>query len=105
MNTTVPANNPGSSLFQQTDAGGIQRAAERDLKALEDLYLKYRDPLRVVLLAKFRSYPAVLRNSEDLLAAFTAEKILSDGWLKKWNPQRGRFRDFLRTSLTNFVWG
>src|SRR5437016_13522386 len=100
MKTTAPDARPDSL---KTDPRKVEDAGKKDLKAQGELYVKYRNPLRVHLLGQFRSYPAVLRNWEDLLADFTQKKILSGSSLRMWKPGRGRFRDFLRTSLTNFV--
>jgi DNA-directed RNA polymerase specialized sigma24 family protein len=71
---------------------------------VEELYLKYQGPLRVHFLGKFGSFPSILKNADDLLQDFVLKKILRDGWLRRWHPGKGRFRDFLRTSLNNFVW-
>ncbi len=79
-------------------------AAGREVVPVEELYLKYQEPLRVHLRGKFRSFPLILNHSEDLLQDFAKDKILAEGWLRRWDQRKGRFRDFLRTSLNNFVW-
>ena len=38
-----------------------------------------------------------------MLQDFAEDKLLQDGWLRKADQSRGRFRDFLKTSLRNFV--
>lgn len=40
---------------------------------------------------------------DTLLQDFAEDKLLQEGWLRKANQNRGRFRDFLKTSLRNFV--
>src|SRR5204863_7658258 len=61
-------------------------------------------PLRVHVRQRFRTFPLILENAEDLLQDFATAKILKEGWLEKSDPRKGRFRDFLRTSLDNLVW-
>ncbi len=105
--TKRQTDNRDSSLWPMTDASQVKRAGDAvgvEVKPLEELYLKYQRPLRVHLLGKFRSFPLILNHAEDLLQDFALDKILAKGWLPSWVQRRGRFRDFLRTSLTNFVW-
>jgi len=54
------------------------------------------------LLSQFPEYRA---EADDLLQDFIKEKILNPGWLEKADPNRGRFRDLLKSSLRNFVTG
>jgi RNA polymerase sigma-70 factor (ECF subfamily) len=56
----------------------------------------------VCLLARFPDH----RNEvEDLLQDFIMKKILQPGWLENADRTKGRFRDFLKSSLRNFVSG
>ena len=45
----------------------------------------------------------MLFRSDTLLQDFAEDKLLQEGWLRKADQSRGRFRDFLKTSLRNFV--
>jgi len=54
------------------------------------------------LLSRFPDYRA---EADDLLQDFIKEKILYPGWLEKADPNKGRFRDLLKSSLRNFVTG
>src|SRR6266567_4798577 len=90
------------TAWQDVEAAG--RAAGKEIQPLDDLYRKYQNPLRVHLRQRFRTFPVILDNAEDLLQEFAAAKILQEGWLEKSDPRRGRFRDFLRKSLENLVW-
>ena len=38
-----------------------------------------------------------------MLQDFAGDKLLREGWLRKADQTRGRFRDFLKSSLRNFV--
>jgi hypothetical protein len=90
------------TAWQEIQAAG--RAAGRETSPIDELFRKYRTPLRVHLLRRFRSFPVILSNVDDLLQEFAAAKILKEGWLQKSDPRKGRFRDFLRKSLENLVW-
>ena len=68
--------------------------------SLDRLVRLYWQPLKIFLVATFPS----LRNQTDtLLQDFAEDKLLQEGWLRKADQSRGRFRDFLKTSLRNFV--
>ena len=54
------------------------------------------------LLSRFPEYRA---EADDFLQDFIKEKILHPGWLEKADPNKGRFRDLLKSSLRNFVTG
>src|SRR6266487_6381512 len=105
--TKPSTENLNSSLWPRTIWPEVRDAAEavgKETRPLEELYRRYQIPLRVHLHCTFREFPLVLKNSEDLLQAFALKKILAAGWLARADPRKGRFRDFLRTSLSNFVW-
>src|SRR5262249_29888849 len=74
---------------------------------LNELILRYERPLRIYLLHQFGAFPEIRRDADDLLQGFASQKILSERWLGKANPQKGRFRDYLKRSLKNYVidWG
>ncbi len=99
------AEKPGSSLWPMTDWSGVGHAAElvgKDADRLNQLILRYQKPLMVYLLSTF---PSLEANADELLQDFAQDKILKEGWLGKASRERGRFRDFLTTSLRNFVHG
>lgn len=86
-----------------TDWSGVGHAATavgKDPARLNHLILTYRVPLRVYLLSTF---PALKHQADELLQDFAQDKILREGWLMHANRTRGRFRNFLKTSLRNFV--
>ena len=88
-----------------TDWSGVGHAAAsvgKDADRLNQLILRYQRPLLVYLLAAF---PSLESNADELLQDFAQDKILRQGWLGKASRERGRFRDFLKTSLRNFVHG
>ncbi len=91
---------PASSIFPRTDWAGLDQAARADEARLDGLIRLYWTPLRVYLVATF---PNLRDQSEVLLQEFAEDKILKDGWLKRADRSRGKFRDFLKTSLRNFV--
>jgi DNA-directed RNA polymerase specialized sigma24 family protein len=86
-----------------TDWSGVGHAAEsvgKDADRLNLLILRYQKPLMTYLLSAF---PSLESNADELLQDFAQDRILRQGWLGKASRERGRFRDFLRTSLRNFV--
>ena len=72
----------------------------RNANRLNELILRYQAPLKAYLLAAF---PGLVDEADELLQDFTQDRILKEGWLGKADRQRGRFRDFLKISLKNFV--
>ncbi len=89
-----------SSLFPRTDWAELGKAAGAEPVPLDRLVRLYWQPLKIFLAATFPS----LKDEADLLIQdFAEDKILQAGWLKKADQSRGRFRDFLKTSLRNFV--
>jgi len=90
-------------LWPLTDWSSLGRAAEavgKDAEPLEKLIIKYQKPLRACLISKF---PWLREEADLLITEFAEEKILKENWLKKAQCRRGRFRDFLKRSLVNFV--
>jgi DNA-directed RNA polymerase specialized sigma24 family protein len=75
-------------------------AANKDSEQLDRLIRLYWAPLRIYLMA---SFPGLRDRADELLQNFSEDKILKDGWLKRADRSRGRFRDFLKRSLHNFV--
>jgi hypothetical protein len=94
---------PKSSLWPLTEwstSGFLPSSLGRDADSLNQLILRYETPLKVYLLSTF---PGHVGEVEELLQDFTQDKILKEGWLAKPDRSKGRFRDFLKRSLGNFV--
>ena len=89
-----------SSVFPRTDWAALGKAAAAEPAPLDRLVRLYWQPLKIYLLATF---PNLHDQAETLLQDFAEDKILQEGWLKKADQNRGRFRDFLKASLRNFV--
>ncbi len=93
---------PGPSRFPTTRwtlvvaAGDPRRKEARS--ALADLCEKYWYPLYAYL--RRRGYPAV--EAEDLTQAFFV-RVLEGRYLDRVDPEKGRFRSFILTSLKFFV--
>jgi len=68
--------------------------------SLDRLVRLYWQPLKIFLVATF---PGLKNQADTLLQDFAEDRLLQDGWLRKADQSRGRFRDFLKTSLRNFV--
>jgi DNA-directed RNA polymerase specialized sigma24 family protein len=89
-----------STIFPRTDWQALNLPIEGDAARLDQLIRQYWRPLRVFLTSTFPS----LRDQADLLLQdFAEDKLLKAGWLQRANRQRGQFREFLKTSLRNFV--
>ena len=89
-----------SSIFPRTDWPGLAQAAEADEVRLDSLIRLYWTPLRIFLVATF---PSLKDQADILLQEFAEDKILKEGWLRRADRTRGKFRDFLKTSLRHFV--
>jgi RNA polymerase sigma-70 factor (ECF subfamily) len=66
---------------------------------------KYWAALRIYLVCLLARFPNHRNEADDLLQDFIMKKILQPGWLENADPNKGRFRDFLKSSLRNFVVG
>jgi hypothetical protein len=73
---------------------------EATQQQLDQLIRLYWQPLKIFLLSAF---PSLHNQAETLLQDFAQDRMLKEGWLLKADQNRGRFRDFLKTSLRNFV--
>ncbi|HLX68116.1 MAG TPA: hypothetical protein VKV04_00680 [Verrucomicrobiae bacterium] len=89
-----------SSVFPQTDWAQLGKAAAAEPVSLDRLIRLYWQPLKIFLIATF---PSLSGQADILLQDFAQDKMLQEGWLRKADQARGRFRDFLKTSLRNFV--
>ena len=88
------------SIFPRTDWAELSKAADAEQAPLDRLIRVYWQPLKIFLVATF---PTLSGQADELLQDFAGDKFLREGWLKKADHTRGRFRDFLKTSLRNFV--
>ena len=66
---------------------------------------RYWPALRLYLSCFLYRFPQYRGEAEDLMQEFILKKILQPGWLENARPEKGRFRDFLKSSLKNFVVG
>jgi hypothetical protein len=89
-----------SSIFPRTDWAELGPTAEADAVRLDRLIRLYWTPLRIFLVA---SFPSLKDQADVLLQEFAEDKILKTGWLQRADRERGKFRDFLKISLRNFV--
>jgi hypothetical protein len=89
-----------SSIFPRTDWAELGKAAEGDEARLDRLIRLYWVPLRVFLVTTF---PALRDEAEVVLQDFAEDKILKKGWLQRADGNRGKFRQYLKMSLRNFV--
>lgn len=89
-----------SSIFPRTDWAELGKAAEAEQMPLDRLVRLYWQPLKIFLVATF---PTLENQADTLLQDFAEDKFLQEGWLRKADQTRGRFRDFLKKSLRNFV--
>jgi len=89
-----------STIFPRTDWADLGKAAAAEPAPLDRLVKLYWQPLKIYLLATF---PALHNQAEVLLQNFAEDKLLQEGWLRKADQSRGRFRDFLKISLRNFI--
>lgn len=99
----MSANLENTSLWPVTDWSALGRAADavgEDAEPLDALIRRYQKPLRVYLIFKF---PWLATDAERFIVEFAEDRILKEGWLKNPQSSRGRFRDFLKRSLVNFV--
>jgi DNA-directed RNA polymerase specialized sigma24 family protein len=88
------------SIFPRTDWAELSKAADAEPTPLDRLIRLYWQPLRIFLITTF---PSLKAEADTLLQDFAEDKFLKEGWLRKADQNRGRFRDFLKTSLRNFV--
>ena len=66
---------------------------------------RYWGVLRIYLAGLLARFPEYRNEADDLLQDFIKDKILNPGWLEKADPNKGRFRDLLKSSLRNYVTG
>ena len=89
-----------SSLFQRTNSSELGRAGGGDTEVLGRLVAQYHAPLNVYLTLAF---PTLKPYAAELLQDLAQDRFLREGWLTRVDLNRGRFRDFLKTSLRNYV--
>src|ERR1019366_2767135 len=96
----MPSDTSASSIFPRPGWAPLGQTPESDEARLDRLIRAYWAPLRIFLVATF---PSLKDQAELLLQDFAEDKILKKGWLQRADRSRGKFRDFLKTSLRNFV--
>ena len=89
---------PYSSGFRTTRWSLVQEAAG-DRSALEDLLRDYWAPMYAF--ARQSGYSS--HDAADIVQEFVAQRMLAGALLNRADPQRGRFRAFLKSSLRNFL--
>lgn len=89
-----------NSIFPRTDWADLGKAAAAEPVSLDRLVRLYWQPLKIFFLTAF---PSLANQADTFLQDFAEDKLLQEGWLRKADQNRGRFRDFLKTSLRNFV--
>src|SRR5579859_5270947 len=94
---------PGSSNWPRTDWSNVGisgLAVGKDAERLDQLICAYYPALNIY----FRKcFPSMGNRADELLQDFCQDRILKEGWLLKADRKRGRFRDYLKFSLRNFV--
>lgn len=85
---------------QWTRLGDHPGSAGADAGQLDELIKKYFSPLKTHLERKF---PWLGPEAEMLVTEFSEDRMLKEGWLQQPKADKGRFRDFLKRSLENFV--
>src|SRR6266496_3972021 len=65
----------------------------------------YFPALKIYLICILSRFPDYRGEVDDLLQDFIMKKMLQPGWLENADPNKGRFRDFLKRSLRNFLIG
>src|ERR1700733_14138438 len=105
MSTSMPETSKAEercSVFATTHWSVVLSAKDRDshcsVAALETLCRAYWPPLYAYV--RRRGYSP--SDAEDLTQAFFAW-LLERKWLDRADQQRGRFRSFLLTSISNFL--
>lgn len=96
----MSSDSSGNSIFPRTDWAELGQSAAADTASLDRLIRLYWSPLKIFLTATF---PGLKDQAEVLLQEFAEDKMLKAGWLQRADRERGKFRDFLKTSLRNFV--
>jgi hypothetical protein len=96
----MPFEPSSSSVFPRTDWAELAKVTEGDEARLDGLIRLYWTPLRIFLVATF---PSLRDQAETFLQDFAEDKVIKKGWLLQADRSRGHFRDFLKTSLRNFI--
>ena len=91
---------PKPSVFPATQWNELGGAAAGRTEDLDRLIRQYWAPLRIFFAATF---PRLRGDADSWLQDFAEDKMMKAGWLARADRDRGRFRDFLKTSLRNFV--
>src|SRR6266853_2082525 len=81
---------PGTSEFP----GTIWQEVTDQQKVVQN----YWHALRIYLVCLVSRFPDYAGEADDILQDFIMKKILQPGWLELAKPDKGRFRDFLKSS-------
>lgn len=88
------------SLFPNTRWTQVNRAGGKSQLDLDLLIRQYWLPLKVYF---GYSFPNLKNDADSWVQDFAEDKILREGWLLLADKNRGKFRNFLKSSLRNFV--
>lgn len=88
-----------SGSFFKTTHWSIVIAATADSKLLEDLLARYWGPIYAYI--RRSGYPR--EQAADLAQEFVAQVVLERGLIERADPERGRFRTFIKSALRNFL--
>ena len=105
LETSVSEEQPDNDCsFPSTQWSLVDRAAAGDTsarqRALGDLLTRYLPALRAHLVVKKRINR---EKADDLLQGFITSKVLEQGLIARADPDKGRFRALLLTSLNHYV--
>jgi hypothetical protein len=91
---------PASSIFPRTDWAELAKVNEDEGTRLDRLIRMYWEPLKIFFVATF---PTLRDHADTYLQEFAEDKMLKQGWLQQADKSRGKFRNFLKTSLRHFT--
>lgn len=94
-----------NDVFPLTNWSLVRRAGDESVAAkrvaLGELLPRYLSAMRSHLVFRKRISPV---DAEDMLQAFVASKVLEADLIASADPDRGKFRTFLLTSLDRFIY-
>lgn len=86
--------------FPPTQWPLVERAAAGDEAAMGELYTRYKSPLRAHLRFKLNLPPD---RTEELLQNFIGDKLVKERCIEAACARKGKFRNFLLTTLVNYA--
>ena len=87
-----------TTCWTAVEAAGLE--SELALQTLQDLLIRYSEPLQRHLIYRYRFSRS---DAQDVFQDFVHEKVLLSNILDSADRDRGRFRTFLLTALDRFV--